>query len=88
MKYTPPQLHSLSGRKTKGNCANGSAANAVSDTCTTGSGINLALGYCVGGMGDATRCITGAAAYDGTAHCVTTGIGPNSTCSTGGTPVP
>ncbi len=92
MKYVIPKLHSLSGRKTQGNCANGSAAGSISDTCTTGTGIDnrvgaYANGYCSGGAGDATWCTGGTAAYDGGTHCVT-GTGPNSTCATGGTPVP
>ncbi len=87
MKYVIPKLHSLSGRKTQGNCANGSSASAILDTCTTGTGINNGVSYCGGGAGDATYCENGTAAYDGSANC-SAGTGPDSTCGTGGTPVP
>ncbi len=87
MKYSIPKLHSLSGRKTKGNCANGSAASAVVDTCTIGGGINNLFGvYCVSGAGDADYCMTGTAAWDGGGHC-SAGTMPDSTCGTGGTPL-
>ncbi len=87
MKYVIPQLHSLSGRKTKGNCANGSAASAILDTCTTGTGINNLFGvYCDVGAGDTNLCSNGTAAWDGGGHC-STGTGPDSTCGTGGTPL-
>ncbi len=88
MKYVIPKLHSLSGRKTKGNCANGSAASAVVDTCTTGTGISNSIDdACATGAGDANYCTNGTAAYTGSDECAT-GTGPNSTCGTGGTPVP
>ncbi len=86
MKYTPPRLHSLSGRNTKGNCANGSAANAIADYCTIGSGIDNGGGYCSNGGGDADWCDTGTAAYDSFPNCYS-GTGPNDTCEAGGGPV-
>ncbi len=87
MKYVIPQLHSLSGRKTRGNCANGSSAGSASDTCTTGTGINNSGSYCLSGAGDATRCINGTAAYTtGFGAYCTTGTAPNDTCETGGGP--
>ncbi len=84
MKYTIPQLHSLSGRKTKGNCANGSSADAIEDLCTTGTGINNSGGglYCMDGLGD-TGCGNGTAAYNGSNNCET-GTGADSACGAGG----
>ncbi len=86
MKYTIPQLHSLSGRKTKGNCASGTAASAAVDTCTTGTGIDNLNGYCVTGAGD-YKCLNGTAANSGFGAYCTTGTAPNDTCEAGGGPV-
>ncbi len=86
MKYTIPKLHSLSGRNTKGNCANGTSAGSISDTCTTGTGIDNEFGRCSGGAGDANYCTGGTAAYSGSDGCGM-GTGPNDTCETGGGPV-
>jgi len=90
MRYSRPQLYSLTERNSRGNCANGSAASTPSDTCTTGTGINnsgLLLDYCLSGLGDADQCINGWAAYYSSEWCGT-GVGPQSTCETGGTPAP
>ncbi len=89
MRYSRPQLYSLTDRDSRGNCANGSAAGSVSDTCTTGTGINSSGSghYCADGAGDGSWCHTGTAAFRGTAYCGT-GTGPDSTCGTGGTPFP
>ncbi len=86
MKYTPPRLHSLSGRDSRGNCANGTGASAVLDTCTIGGGIQEGGGvFCTAGAGD-TYCQNGTAADNASVTNCGSGTGPNSTCGTGGIP--
>jgi len=85
MRYSKPRLHSLADRSSRGNCATGSAASSVSDTCTDGNGINNTAMQCMNGAGD-PDCANGAAAYWGHDGC-NTGTGANSTCWVGGTPV-
>ncbi len=81
MKYTPPRLHSLNGKKTRGNCGNGTAASAVSGDCTTGTGATA--GMCSHGVGDGTGCQNGTAARTlGGALC-NGGGQPSMTCGTG-----
>jgi len=89
MRYSRPRLHSLTDRNSQGNCADGSAASAILDTCTTGVGIsNGPGGICQQGQGDSQGCsVVGMAAYDGTVNLCSVGTVPDSTCGTGGTPI-
>jgi len=70
MKYSRPQLHSLTDGGSRGNCANGSAAS-VDASCQLGPGV--AQQFCTAGPAATSSCIDGLAA----------GSHPNANCAGG-----
>jgi hypothetical protein len=89
MRYTRPQLFSLGGRRSTGNCANGTGAG-IAGGCTSGTGVNSLLDFCASGAGDGDLCSDGTAATGAGAlgaYCAA-GTTPTTACGTGSSATP